>query len=175
MSTHWVFGYGSLMWNPGFAYIRSEAAALIGYRRELCVYSFHYRGTHDNLGLVFGLAAGGQCEGVAFEIAGDVWEATHAYLREREQITMVYDEVVVPVTLKATGESVQAMTYVVNLKHEQCALGLDDQAIADHVRRACGTAGHCIDYVRNTHNHLVKLGIADARLAAIMARLDVVL
>ena len=106
--TLWVFGYGSLMWNPGFVHLRAEKAVLHGAHRALCIYSTHYRGTPDKPGLVFGLKAGGSCVGMAFEVAAADREAVIAYLRAREQISMVYHEVVRPVRL-ASGETVGAL------------------------------------------------------------------
>ena len=71
----WVFGYGSLMWRPGFAYTRRCKATLRGWRRSLCVYSHVYRGSPERPGLVLALDRGGACPGVAFQV--------DAALRER--------------------------------------------------------------------------------------------
>src|ERR1700757_859148 len=89
----WVFGYGSLIWRPGFDYLEARRAKLIGEHRSLCVYSFVHRGTPEKPGLVLGLDRGGACRGIAFRIAGKHRAATIAYLREREQVTPVYREV----------------------------------------------------------------------------------
>jgi cation transport regulator ChaC len=90
----WVFGYGSLMWRPGFAFVERHLATVHGFHRSLCVYSHVHRGTAARPGLVLGLDRGGSCRGVAFKVAALDREATIAYLREREQVTMVYREVV---------------------------------------------------------------------------------
>ena len=82
---HWVFGYGSLMWRPGFAFLERQAATLHGRRRACCIYSVHHRGTPERRGLVLGLAPGGATRCSAFLVADADWSETYAYLREREQ------------------------------------------------------------------------------------------
>src|ERR1700709_2936869 len=89
----WVFGYGSLMWRPGFDFVEQVPARLIGEHRALCVYSFVPRGTPEKPGLVLGLDRGGARRGLAFRVAEKHRSATVAYLREREQVTSVYREV----------------------------------------------------------------------------------
>jgi cation transport protein ChaC len=116
----WVFGYGSLMWRPGFAYARRCKALLRGWRRSLCVFSHVYRGSPERPGLVLGLDRGGACPGVAFEVDAALREPTIRYLREREQVTAVYLERVAPITLEA-GHRVLAMTYVADRLHDQYA------------------------------------------------------
>src|SRR5436305_12924446 len=95
MAVHdfWVFGYGSLMWNPGFRFTERKQAIIHGFHRSLCMYSYMYRGTRERPGLVLALDRGGACQGVAFRIAPDCWEETLAYLRAREQVTIGYREV----------------------------------------------------------------------------------
>src|SRR6202040_1341020 len=89
----WVFGYGSLMWRPGFDFIEQVPARLIGEHRALCVYSFDHRGTPEKPGLVLGLDRGGACRGIAFRVRGALRQAPIVYLRAREQVTSVYREV----------------------------------------------------------------------------------
>ena len=113
----WVFGYGSLMWRPGFAYARRYKALLRGWRRSLCVFSHVYRGSPERPGLVLGLDRGGACPGVAFEVEAAFREPTIRYLREREQVTAVYLERVAPITLEA-GDRVLAVTYVADRLHD---------------------------------------------------------
>src|ERR1700681_3993265 len=83
----WGFGYGSLMWRPGFAYVERQPATLHGRRRAFCIYSVHHRGTYARPGLVLGLAPGGAVRGVAYRVAASAWGRVYAYLREREQPT----------------------------------------------------------------------------------------
>jgi cation transport protein ChaC len=168
----WVFGYGSLMWQPGFDFVERALAALIGAHRSLCIYSFHHRGTAEHPGLVLGLDQGGACRGVAFRVEAGRREETLAYLREREQITDVYLEAMRPVSLlDGSGRELEAVCYLVDRRHPQYAgrLSLETQTML--VRSAVGRSGANIDYVLNTVRHLEDAGVHDPALAALAARL----
>jgi cation transport protein ChaC len=166
----WVFGYGSLMWRPGFAYDFRCKATLRGWRRTLCIYSHVYRGTPAKPGLVLGLDRGGACAGVAFRVEPALRETTIRYLREREQTTSVYLERVVPVTLDS-GERVSALVYVADRAHEQYAGRLDRETMLAMVRRGRGQSGDNATYVTETHDHLAAIGVHDAELAWLAAQL----
>lgn len=172
MEQFWIFGYGSLMWRPGFAFLRSEAARVHGYHRSLCVYSYVHRGTPEQPGLVLGLDRGGSCHGMGFQVAPEAWEETIAYLRAREQVTSVYLERQKLITLLDSGRTVQAVTYVVDRSHRQYAGKLDDDALEQHVRSGQGVSGHCTDYVMNTVSHLREMLIHDPSLERLARRLE---
>ena len=112
----WVFGYGSLMWRPGFPFAERAAATLRGRRRAFCIYSVHHRGTYERPGLVLGLAPGGSVRGAAYRIAPDKWRKVHAYLIEREQPTETYVEGRRRVQL-ADGRRVDATVFLSDVKH----------------------------------------------------------
>lgn len=169
----WVFGYGSLMWRPGFDYLAAEPALLYGHHRALCIYSNHYRGTHEKPGLVLGLDKGGSCHGMAFQVEAVKWDATLAYLRERELVNYVYLEVMRPVRLLRRGHrAVTALTYLADRAHTQYSGALSDTDILRHVRQGHGIAGSGRDYVIATRDHLRAMGIHDARLERIAAALE---
>jgi cation transport protein ChaC len=170
--THWVFGYGSLIWNPGFAHLSAQQGLLRGAHRSLSIISHHHRGTADVPGLVFGLVRGGSCRGMVFEIADSDWAAVRAYLQQREQVTSVYRDAMRPVRL-ADGRTVSALAFLVDEQHEQFAgsLSLDQQLAM--VRAGVGLSGRNIDYVLNTAKHLAELGIRDRPLMALAALLEV--
>jgi cation transport protein ChaC len=159
----WVFGYGSLMWRPGFAYTRRCKATLRGWRRSLCVYSHVYRGSPERPGLVLGLDRGGACPGVAFQVDAALRETTIRYLREREQVTAVYLERVAPVRLEC-GERVLALTYVADRIHHQYAGRLDRDAMLEYVRAGKGQSGDNAEYVLETYEHLRAMGVRDRDL-----------
>ena len=166
----WVFGYGSLMWRPGFDFDERTLATIRGYRRALCVYSHVHRGTPERPGLVLGLDRGGSCKGVAFRVPGRHAEAVTAYLRAREQVTMVYREVHARAAL-ADGREVPVLCYAVDRAHPQYAGALDLAALERFVCQGVGTSGANPDYVRSTYEHMVEIGIADPLLGALVARL----
>lgn len=168
MQSRWVFGYGSLIWRPGFDFRRSARALLPGAHRSLCIYSFRHRGTPEKPGLVFGLVRGGSCRGVAFEVSAERWEAVHAYLTERELDRGVYKEAYRPVRLD-TGETVAALAFLVDEQHVQYAgrLALAEQARL--VRGGVGESGANPEYVLQTARHLAELGMRDRYLDELVA------
>src|SRR5207244_6428796 len=147
----WVFGYGSLMWRPGFEFIEQVPARLIGEHRPLCVYSFDHRGTPEKPGLVLGLDRGGACRGTAFRVAPELREATIDYLRAREQTTHVYREVMRSVWLdNGPQQRVSALTYVADRSHVQYAGRLPLAEQLRIVRQGHGRSGNHRDYVLAT-------------------------
>jgi cation transport protein ChaC len=166
----WVFGYGSLMWRPGFDYLERQLAWLRGYHRALCIYSHVHRGTPETPGLVLGLDRGGSCRGVAFRVEAAKAEATIAYLRAREQVTTVYVERRVRLRLD-DGREVEAVTYVVDRRHVQYAGKLPLDTILQHVRDGVGQSGDNPAYVLNTHRHLAELSLRDDVLARLVRAL----
>lgn len=167
----WVFGYGSLIWRPGFSYKRAEPAFLRGAHRCLCVYSHRYRGTPEQPGLVFGLKPGGSCHGRAFQVARQDWEAVRAYLWDREMIDKVYKPSVRPITL-GNGQTVSALTFLVEPAHARYAGGLAEEDQIRIVREGVGCRGPNLDYVLNTAKHLEDMGIRDRHLHRIRLRLE---
>jgi len=168
----WVFGYGSLMWRPGFEFIERAPARLIGEHRALCVYSFVHRGTPEKPGLVLGLDRGGACRGVAFRVAEKNRAATIAYLREREQVTSVYREVKRSVWLENEArQRVSALVYVVDRGHVQYAGRLSPAEQVRHVLQGHGQSGVNRDYVLATVKAIEAEGFRDSQLHRLAAML----
>ncbi len=166
MDEFWVFGYGSLMWNPGFPYVERQAARVHGFRRSLCIWSTAHRGTVDQPGLVMGLDRGGSCRGMAFKVDDRDRDDALDYLRKRELITNVYMERIVPIGLP-DGRRVNSVTYVVDRQHPQYAGSLGVEEAAAVVLRSHGQSGPNDAYVLNTVTQLKQMGIRDLWLEAV--------
>jgi cation transport protein ChaC len=156
--SRWVFGYGSLMWRPGFAYEERRTAVAHGRRRAFCIYSVHHRGTPARPGLVLGLAPGGSTRGVAYRVAAKDWDAVYAYLRVREQPTETYFEAWAPVRIGA--EPAQALVFLSDRNHPQWAGDLSFEAQARLIADATGLSGRNVDYLRDLVVHLRAEGVA---------------
>lgn len=167
----WVFGYGSLMWRPGFPFLQARQARVYGYHRSLCVYSHVHRGTPDNPGLVLGLDRGGACRGMGYRVADEVWDQTVAYLRLREQATSVYLETNLELIFD-DGQRRRGLAYVIDREHLQYAGGLDTNTMLKLVRQSVGQSGPNPEYVLNTHKQLEEMGIKDRHLSQLAKALQ---
>jgi len=161
----WVFGYGSLIWNPEFPVAEQVIARAHGWHRSFCMRSIHHRGTVDAPGLVLALDAdpAAHCDGLAFRVAPGAEADTLAALRARELISSAYLERHLPLHL-ADGRQVQALVFVIDPDHEQYCGGLDLEDQAQIIAHAIGGRGANRDYLHATAAHLAALGIADADL-----------
>ena len=167
----WVFGYGSLMWDPEFPVAETRIACAAGWRRSFCMWSIHYRGTVEAPGLVLALDRDpmASCEGLALRVTPGAEAETLARLRARELVSSAYLEVEVPLTLRGGGE-VQALTYVVDPDHSQYSGALDPARQAEIILQARGGRGLNRDYLWSTVDQLDALGIADDDLRGLAAR-----
>ena len=166
----WVFGYGSLLWNPGFAPAEAATARLDDYHRSFCMLSIHHRGTREEPGLVLALdeSPGSICTGVALRVAEVEESAVLAQLRERELISSAYVERHVPVEL-TDGREIEALAYVIDPGHEQyCQFDLETQA--QMIARATGGRGPNDEYLFNTVAHLEQMGIRDTDMEWLVGR-----
>jgi cation transport protein ChaC len=161
----WVFGYGSLIWNPGFLVAEQHVALLQGWHRSFCMRSIHHRGTEDDPGLVLALdrAPGAICAGVAFRVQDGAEAETLTALRERELISSAYLEDWLLLELDG-GEAVTALCYVIDPGHDQYCGGLPLPDQAQIIAQAEGGRGRNCEYLFNTAAHLAALGIADMDL-----------
>jgi len=167
----WIFGYGSLMWNPGFPFLEAVTGRLYGYRRDLCVWSRHYRGNAEQPGLVLGLDRGGSCNGVCYRVAMAERSAVLAYLQHRELLTDIYHAVSRPVML-AAGRRVDALCFIVDRSKAQYTGRLSVEEVIGIVEKARGRRGANTEYVVNTLAHLLDLGYPCSRLQQVVKGLS---
>lgn len=160
--TMWVFGYGSLLWHPGFPVARREVATLQGFARSFCMSSIHHRGSEETPGLVLALDAtdGAHCTGLALAVEAGHEDTTLAELRERELISSAYLERDLQVDL-ASGETVNAVTYVIDPHHVQYCGGMSLEKQAQIIAVAVGGRGPNPEYLYNTASHLAEIGLRD--------------
>lgn len=167
----WLFAYGSIMWNPGFAYAESAPALLRGWHRTFCIYSYRYRGTPEKPGLVLGLDRGGSCRGVVFRLPDDQAPAIVEQCDARELVTGVYTRRLA--TVEVSAGPVPCWTYVTDRKHKQYAGKLDEAEKARLIAQGVNPQGATnIEYLENTVRHLADLGIDDPYLRRLWDRVE---
>ncbi len=162
----WVFGYGSLMWDPGFPYLRRTPALVYGYHRALCIYSNRWRGTPEQPGLVLGLDRGGTCRGIAYLVAAEHVTATIQELWAREMRRRVYQVRLLRMRL-SDGEA-RAFTFIADPQHAGYAGGLTIEQTAQRVATCCGVRGPNLEYLTRTLDHLAELGVRDHNLLRVL-------
>lgn len=162
----WIFGYGSLMWDPGFPYVEWAPALVYGYHRALCISSNRWRGTPERPGLVLGLDRGGACRGIAFLLAAADVQATLEMLWAREMRRHVYLPRLVRTRLPY-GE-VRALAFIADPRHYAYMGRLSIRETAERVATCCGLRGANLDYVARTVAHLRELGVRDHHLQRVL-------
>jgi cation transport protein ChaC len=164
----WLFGYGSLIWNPAFHFTDRLIGTVYGYHRRFCLWTHLGRGCPEQPGLVLGLERGGSCRGAVFHIAPEAVEEELAIVWRREMISGAY----VPrwVQVHSALGALRAITFVINHTHERYARFLPDDRIAEVIATAAGWLGPCADYLINTVDHLAALGIHDRPLERLRAQ-----
>lgn len=172
MTDLWVFGYGSLLWDPGFPVAEARIARLHGWHRSFCMSSIHHRGTVADPGLVLALdrSEGGHCDGLAFRVAPEHAAFTIDYLRERELISSAYLETRIEVAFAEGGTLGDVLAYVIDPVHEQYRGDLSLETQARIIASAHGGRGPNDEYLINTARHLSELGLADDDLDWLVAR-----
>ncbi len=170
----WVFGYASLLWNPGFPVAERKLATLHGYHRSFCMRSIHHRGTAGEPGLVLALdeMSGASCQGQAMRVPDHASMEAIEYLRERELISSAYLERLVRLDAE-DGSTVTALTYVIDPTHLQYVFGLELEQQARIIARSSGGRGPNSEYLWNTADRLRELGIEDADLDFLSARVRI--
>jgi glutathione-specific gamma-glutamylcyclotransferase len=171
----WVFGYGSLMWNPGFAHVERRPARIVGHHRAFCIYSTHHRGSDMKPGLVLGLDRGGTCLGAAYRVAPEQRREVLLYLRQREQVSGVYREARVRLELfenegaTHADQEVDGTAFIVEPKHPSYTGPITIAEQARLIRAAQGLSGPNVEYLINTWRQLTSAGIRDQNIERVVS------
>lgn len=165
----WLFGYGSLIWNPAFRHAETRLARIQGWHRRFCIWTSLMRGSLERPGLVLGLDSGGSCKGVAFRIPAADVDTELAIVWRREMMNGAYVPRWIDVHCPGAGV-VRGLTFTVNRRHAHYAGRLADESVAEALATATGCFGPCAEYFFSTLHALNELGIDDARLRALRDR-----
>ncbi|MEK6593441.1 MAG: gamma-glutamylcyclotransferase [Pseudomonadota bacterium] len=163
----WIFGYGSLMWDPGFPYVSWAPALIHGYHRAMCISSSRWRGTPQRPGLVLGLDRGGACRGIAFLVAAADVAVTLRKLWAREMRRRIY----LPRLLQARlpDKTVRALAFVADPRHAEYSGHLTLEQTAERIANCRGARGPNLEYLVRTIEHLAELGVRDHYLLRVLA------
>ncbi|SLN34562.1 gamma-glutamylcyclotransferase [Oceanibacterium hippocampi] len=166
----WVFGYGSLMWNPALEFEEQRLARLYGYHRRFCLQIQLGRGSPERPGLMLALDRGGSCQGIAFRIAARNIEAETRLLWNREMLSGAYRPTWV--RLRAAGEIFRAVTFVANRRLDRYCGGLEEAETVERLATGCGELGSCRDYLAKTVRHLEEVGVHDPHLHRLLRQVE---
>jgi glutathione-specific gamma-glutamylcyclotransferase len=158
----WLFGYGSLMWNPAIEFAERRAGRVHGWHRRFCLWLHMGRGSPDNPGLMLALDRGGRCGGMLFRIPAAAARDELLLAWRRELFTGAYRSRWV--TAMSEAGPVRAATFVVNRAHLRYARRLDEAAVAMRLASASGSLGSCASYLAETLGALQSLGLRDRTL-----------
>lgn len=166
----WLFGYGSLIWNPTIHYAESRCATAHGYHRRFCLQTHLGRGSPEVPGLTLGLDRGGCCRGVAFRISQQTAFEELEIVWRREMVSDAY----IPRWLNLASDEgpIRAIGFVMNRKHERYVGEMPEEEMARTIERAHGFLGPCAEYLFNTVEHLEELGMPDRGLKRLRDRVS---
>jgi cation transport protein ChaC len=158
----WLFGYGSLMWNPAIHFIERRAGEVYGWHRRYCLWLHGGRGSPENPGLMLALERGGSCGGILFRISAAEARSELLLAWRRELFTDAYHSRWV--TARTADGPVQAITFVANRAHLRYAGRLDEASVAARLASATGSLGSCVQYLAATLDTLRAMGLRDRSL-----------
>lgn len=166
----WVFGYGSLIWNPAFHFEKKIPARIYGYHRSFCLHLTIGRGSAEYPGLMLALDKGGSCNGMAFHIAADQVESETRILWMREMISGAYIPHYGP--LKTRDGNIMALTFVINRKHDRYLGNMGFKKTAEMICNGRGPLGTCREYLENTVELLGEIDVRDRYLTRLLSRIN---
>lgn len=158
----WLFGYGSLMWNPCIHYLDRQPALLRGYHRSFCLLTPTGRGTPERPGLMLALKPGGSCRGIAYRIDPRLADDELEIVWNREMVSGAYQPRLL--SIDTPNGRFRSATFVANRQHPRYAPDVPPERAAAMIAGAAGWLGSCADYLYSTVEHLDRLGINDGAM-----------
>lgn len=164
----WIFAYGSLIWNPIFKFVEQRVGTIYGWHRRFCLWVPQGRGTPDNPGLVLGLDRGGSCRGIAYRIAASDVPSELLLLWRREMVVGCY----IPRWVRVFDgtQQLEAIAFVINRRHRAYTGNISLETTVNSIATASGELGSCADYLMQTVNKLMSVGIKDKQLLRLRDR-----
>ncbi len=159
-----VFGYGSLLWNPGFDFEERHPAWIKGWHRAFCMKLLRFRGSPDQPGLMLALDHGGSCKGEVFRIAGTKAPAEIEKLMRREVPYRRLARAWRFVGADMADGKVRALTFYAGMRRDLFYASLPIEQQAHMLARAAGHGGSGAAYLHQTVAKLEELGIHDSYL-----------
>lgn len=166
----WLFGYGSLMWNPAIDVAETRSGLVHGFHRQFCLWTPIGRGTPDCPGLMLALERGGACRGIAMRIAPELVESESKVVWLREMLSGAYRPVWVSV--RTDRGTVPAVTFAINRAHRQYAGRVPEARMVRALATASGRLGRARDYLHNLVLHLDELGLTDGPMHRLYDRVE---
>ena len=163
----WVFGYGSLMWDPGFRFVEVRRAHVPDHaRRFILKDTYGGRGTAKAPGLMAALDKGRGCDGLSFRIAREQVEEETVFLWRREKLGPAYTATFVEAVI--ADQAVAALTFVADHDADLIDTTLTRQEQIHYLATGTGIFGSSLDYLRNIAKKFAALGIQDEDVAALL-------
>ena len=163
----WVFAYGSLIWNPEFAFVEERLGIVRGWHRSFCLGWIRiYRGTPDRPGIMLAIDRGGACSGIAFRLPPDAVEANLLPLLRRE-IPYLPEEQELParwLSVETSGGTIRAISFPISRSSPAYLAGLTEDQVVEALATAAGERGSMAEYLHSTVTHLEQRGIHDRYL-----------
>ena len=160
----WIFGYGSLIWNPACDFVEQRLGVAHGWHRSFCMEMKRFRGSPEEPGLMMALDRGGVCKGMAYRLAADTLEASLGKLFRREMTANPPPHRPRWLAIRTAEGPLRAISFVMDRSSSRYIGGLAPEKVAEVLTKAAGHWGSGAEYLYSTVQHLETLGIHDRQL-----------
>ncbi|XP_072423970.1 glutathione-specific gamma-glutamylcyclotransferase 1 [Chiloscyllium punctatum] len=171
----WIFGYGSLIWKPGFQFTSRRIGFIRGYSRKFWQGDSYHRGNQRAPGRVVTLLEDANADtwGVAYQVQQEQLRHSLEYLNLREGVLGGY--VCKMVTFHPQGlqacDSILALAYIATPQNPLYLGPAETEHIAGQILCCSGHSGHNLDYLLRLAQFMRSAcpGVEDEHLFSIEA------